>query len=71
MAGRARDRVPGRRAAVRDAAQTPLATLDSLQTVELWIATEELGMDLPEELFFTLTTLGDFFYYYETKVARA
>jgi len=46
---------------------TPLAALDSLQAAELWIASEDLGLDLPEELFLSLTTLGDFFYYYETK----
>jgi acyl carrier protein len=45
--------------------------LDSLQFVELWIASEDLGMDLPEELFFSLDTVGDFFYYYETKSAHA
>ncbi len=45
--------------------------LDSLQMVELWIASEDLGLDLPEELFFSLETLGDLFYYYETKSALA
>jgi acyl carrier protein len=47
--------------------QTPLAELDSLQAAELWIASEDLGLDLPEELFASLTTMGDFFYYYERK----
>jgi len=46
---------------------TPLASLDSLQVAELWIASEDLGLDLPEELFLSLTTIGDFFYYYERK----
>jgi acyl carrier protein len=46
---------------------TPLAELDSLQAAELWIAAEDLGLDLPEELFLSLSTVGDFFYYYETK----
>ena len=49
------------------AVDTPLATLDSLQAAELWVASEDLGLDLPEELFVSLTTMGDFFYYYETK----
>jgi acyl carrier protein len=47
---------------------TPMTVLDSLQAAELWIASEELGLDLPEELFLSLRTMGDFFYYYETKV---
>jgi len=49
--------------------QTPLAVLDSLQAAELWVASEDLGLDLPEELFVSLTTIGDFYYYYETKTA--
>jgi acyl carrier protein len=49
--------------------QTPMATLDSLQAAEVWVAAEDLGLDLPEELFLSLTTMGDFFYYYETKTA--
>src|SRR4051812_25801581 len=43
------------------------AGIDSLQRAELWLVCEELGMDLPEELFETLATFGDLFYYYETK----
>lgn len=50
--------------------ETPMTVLDSLQVAELWIASEELGIDLPEELFVSLRTMGDFFYYYETKVGR-
>jgi acyl carrier protein len=46
---------------------TALAELDSLQLTELWIASEDLGLDLPEDLFASLRTLGDLFYYYETK----
>jgi acyl carrier protein len=47
--------------------KTPMAVLDSLQVAELWVASEDLGLDLPEELFVSLTTMGDFFYYYETR----
>ena len=50
------------------AEDTPLTVLDSLQAAELWIASEELGLDLPEELFLSLRTMGDVFYYYERKV---
>jgi len=53
------------------AEDTPMTVLDSLQTAELWIASEELGLDLPEELFLSLRTMGDFFYYYETKLKVA
>jgi acyl carrier protein len=52
-------------------ARTPLTSLDSLQAAELWVAAEDLGLDLPEELFGSLTTMGDFFYYYETKTSAA
>lgn len=29
---------------------------------------DELGLDLPEELFFELRTVGDVWHYFETKV---
>jgi acyl carrier protein len=51
--------------------QTPMTILDSLQAAEVWVASEDLGLDLPEDLFTSLTTMGDFFYYYETKSAPA
>ncbi len=50
---------------------TSLVDLDSLQRTELWIASEDLGLDLPDQLFATLATVGDLFYYYETKSAPA
>jgi len=48
---------------------TPMTVLDSLQVAELWVASEELGLDLPEDLFASLRTMGDLFYYYETKLS--
>jgi acyl carrier protein len=48
---------------------TELVSLDSLQRAELWIAAEELGLDLPEELFTSLRTWGDVYHYYCTRQA--
>jgi acyl carrier protein len=42
--------------------------LDSLQLGELWVVCEDLGLDLPEELFFSLQTVGDLHHYYLVKV---
>jgi acyl carrier protein len=49
---------------------TPLE-LDSLQLAELWVACEELHLELPEELFVSLRTWGDLYYYFCTKRSAA
>jgi acyl carrier protein len=44
--------------------------LDSLQRAELWVACEALGLELPDALFATLTTMGDLHHYVRTKGGR-
>jgi acyl carrier protein len=57
-------------AVVTDATTFDELGLDSLQRAELWVASEALGLDLPDALFATLTTMGDLHHYVVTKGAR-
>jgi acyl carrier protein len=58
------------RAAVTDDTTFDELALDSLQRAELWVACDALGLELPDALFATLTTMGDLHHYVRTKGGR-